>query len=438
MKAGVVASLLMTASAMVSAQSVTLTAKAQTVALPDGQTVPMWGYTCSAAAVAPATCATANPSAGTNWSPIVITTPPGSLTISLTNNLPAPVPTSLVIVGQLGGGLGSTATTTPSPVHATQTATWPLASTSSSATFTPPTQGARVQSFATEVTNGNTNSQLTWSNLSPGTYLIESGTHPSIQGPMGLYGVLVVTTPPGTGTRGTAYPGVNYDADVPLVLSEIDPVQNQSVATAVATPGFSETRVWSGLANQCGDPASTTYNTCYPPAVNYDPRYYLINGLSFDRTNPTVSAFPATAPVGTGQILVRFVNAGLRMHVPSIVGAQAGSPSTPGVALVAEDGNVLPGNPRIQSAVFLAAGKTSDVMIYTPPTGSLALPVFDRQLSLSANNQRDGGMQGYIAVNSGAVPTSAAGSANAVANPDSYFLVPGNTLTVSDSAKGVI
>ena len=36
---------------------------------------------------------------------------------------------------------------------------------------------------------------LTWANLRPGTYLIESGTHPSIQAPMGLYGVLRVTDP---------------------------------------------------------------------------------------------------------------------------------------------------------------------------------------------------------------------------------------------------
>ena len=34
--------------------------------------------------------------------------------------------------------------------------------------------------------------------------------------------MLVVTTAPGTGTQGTAYPGVNYDADVPMLLSEID------------------------------------------------------------------------------------------------------------------------------------------------------------------------------------------------------------------------
>jgi len=71
-------------------------------------------------------------------------------------------------------------------------------------------------------------------------------------------------------------------------------------------------------------PAAGIANTCYPPAVNYDPRYYLINGVSFDRTgtNATRSLF-ATTPTtpATGTALVRFVNAGLRMHVPSIVGA---------------------------------------------------------------------------------------------------------------------
>ena len=32
--------------------------------------------------------------------------------------------------------------------------------------------------------------------LKPGTYLYETGTHPSIQAPMGLYGVVVVTDIP--------------------------------------------------------------------------------------------------------------------------------------------------------------------------------------------------------------------------------------------------
>jgi len=139
--------------------------------------------------------------------------------------LPPSVPeTSLVIVGQLGGGLGTTASYAASPTHATQVATWPIAGDSSGATNSPPPQGNRVQSFSTPVAPGTTTS-LTWSSLKPGTYLIESGTHPSIQGPMGLYGILVVTTAPTSGTAGCAYPGatagtcaVNYNAEIPIVL----------------------------------------------------------------------------------------------------------------------------------------------------------------------------------------------------------------------------
>ncbi len=141
---------------------------------------------------------------------------------------------------------------------------------------------------------------------------------------MGLYGILVVTTAPAGTTAGTAYPGVTYNADVPLLLSEIDPVQNNAVSTAVSTPGFSETKVWSGQAGQCGDPmrAANVLNTCYPPAVNYSPRYYLVNGVAFNKTSPATSLFAAAPASGvTGNVLVRIVNAGLRMHVPSIVGS---------------------------------------------------------------------------------------------------------------------
>src|SRR5215471_8356746 len=120
-------------------QTINLTAGPATATLPDGTTVPMWGYSCGTAATNPlpvATCVSLNPAAtaGT-WSPVVITVPyvstGTSLTINLTNNLYSssltgtgttpvnPIPTSLVIVGQLGGGLGSVSqrTTTPSPDH---------------------------------------------------------------------------------------------------------------------------------------------------------------------------------------------------------------------------------------------------------------------------------------------------------------------------------
>src|SRR5256886_2203835 len=378
-------------------KTVNLTAGPTTVTLPDGSVVPMWGYSCGAAVSgSTAACAALNPAAllttPASWSPVVISVPyvatGTSLTIKLTNSLTftgGGIPTSLVIVGQLGGGLGDVTqrTTTPAPDHTNaQQTTWPIADPTTLGT--PPPQGRRVQSFSTEVAAGATGVPLTWSNLKPGTYLIESGTHPSIQGPMGLYGILVVTTAPVGATAGTAYPAVGttpavtYNAEVPLLLSEIDAVQNNAVNTAVNTAGFSETKVWSGQPGQCGNPTSPvgTVNTCYPPAVNYTSLYYLFYGVAFNKTSASASLFAASpgtaaAPL-TGSVLVRLVNAGLRMHVPSIVGSQTGIAVAPatvppsGFSLIAEDGNPLPGVPRVQSEVFMAAGKTYDVMINVP------------------------------------------------------------------------
>ncbi len=566
-------------------QTINLTAAPTTTTLPDGSTLPMWGYSCGAVAstTTTATCAALNPAsvstvvgAPNNWSPVVITVPAGQgLTINLTNNLsfqpPTPtgapannIPTSIVIVGQVGGGLGNLAqrTTSLPPDHSGAQAnnTWFIANTG--AQGTPPVQGQRVRSFATEVqatpsTTTQTATALTWANLRPGTYLLESGTHPSIQVPMGLYGILVVTAAPSGTAAGTAYPAVGtnpavtYKAEVPLEFSEIDPVQNKQVDTAVHTAGFSEDATMgtylggavshiyianpgsgyttaptvtisgggappatvakavatidttpgsptqgqviainvtnggtgytstptvlisggvggSGAAGtaqlalgtnamaHCGEGTSTAAAACYPPAVNYTPFYYMINGVAFNKTAPGTSLFAAVpgtvaAPV-TGTVLVRLVNAGLRMHVPSIVGSQTmgftgagASALVTGFTLIAEDGNVIPGAPtapRVQSDVFMAASKTFDVMINAPATGAPAIPVYDRELSLSGNSsERDAGMLAYIGVNGGALPSGAlAGqTAGAQANPDNYpSLAPGQTFTVDDVSKGVI
>ncbi|KAA6456982.1 hypothetical protein DYQ86_24395 [Acidobacteria bacterium AB60] len=448
--------------ATVQAQQVSLTAAPTSTTLPDGATVPMWGYSCGAVSGG-VTCAAANPNAGSNWSPVIITAAPGSnLKISLKNSLTFAngnnVPTSIMIVGQLGGGLGSVGqrTTTPSPTHSTQTdATWPTVAPAAQS-FTPPAQGARVQSFGTEVAAGATTT-LTWNNLRPGTYLLESGTHPSIQVPMGLYGVLVVTNPAtyvsGSTYQGTAYPGILYDAEASLVFGEIDPVQNNAVSAAVNTAGFSETKVWSGQSGGCGNPASASYLTCYPPVVNYTPLYYLINGVAFSKNNPSLSLFngtPGTTYKGAGSwMLVRFVNAGSRMHIPSIVNSQTAYASSPlssgkypitnGMTLLAEDGNIIPGTGRVQNQVFMPAGKTYDVRIYAPAPPGSALAVYDRELSLSGNKvNRDSGMLAYIGENGATVP-AVSGAAAAQANADTYnSVVPGQTLTVSDPGKGVI
>jgi hypothetical protein len=528
----IVCGLLLCAVAGFGQQTINLTAAPTTVTLPDGTVVPMWGYFCGAAAggTTTGTCAALNPASvstvstvPSTWSPVVITVPAAStgltsLTINLTNNLsftpttPAgatanTVPTSIVIVGQVGGGLGVLAqrTTTLSPSHtdAQGCPTWfiaanppgtPCTALNPTAAGQPPAQGPRVQSMATEVAavpagTVTTGTALTWPALKPGTYLLESGTHPSIQVPMGLIGVLVVTTTPSGTKAGTAYPAVGtapavtYNAELPLEFSEIDPVQNKAVNTAVNTAGFIETRVWDGHVGACGNPSSPVgvANTCYPPAVNYTPFYYLINGLAFNKTSAPSSVFPAyiglpanlpnTQPTANGiagTVLVRMVNAGLRMHVPSIVGSQTqgftgagAAAAVSGFALIAEDGNVIPGvqapgaasapaAPRVQTDVFMAAGKTFDVMITAPvictvtpcPPAAPALPVYDRELSLSANSSaRDAGMLAYVGINGSGLPvTNGTGVfAAAKANPDTYdSLAAGQTFSVSDTSKGVI
>src|SRR4051812_12782624 len=389
--------LLLGASLALAQQQVNLSAGASSLVMPDGNSVPMWGYSCGTAV--PSSLASCGALGKGAWSPVIITVPSGQdLQINLTNNLSfagGKIPTSIVIVGQLGGGLGDLAErkTAPSPTHTPGTLTWPAAGAAGDPTFVPRPQGARVQSFSTEVAAGATTS-LKWLAPRPGTYLLESGTHPSIQGPMGLYGIVVVTQAPANGAAGVAYPAagaspvVNYNSEVPLLFSEIDPVQNNEVSTAVNTAGFSETQVWTRTGSGgpvtainvtnggsgylvppivtitgSGSTAAATANltggvvtsinvtnggegytttgttvsitpaqndpgtgaaatatvilggcgggahTCYPPAVNYTPLYYLVNGQAFDKTNASNSLFAASPASGvTGNVLVRLVN----------------------------------------------------------------------------------------------------------------------------------
>src|SRR5262245_38159323 len=320
-RSALASSVLLLASGLALADSnVTLTARPTSTTLPDGTTVPMWGLVCGTVSSGgaftyvsgtndsgPANLCTTMQGAVPNgaWQPPLIRVPSGQpLHITLHNGLSFSnynAITSLVIVGQVGGGLGTEQTRMHMPQHQPQGTTWPgvLGGTDVGAgdtVFTPPAQADRVRSFGTEVNTGATVT-LDWNDLRPGTYLLETGTQPSIQGPMGLYGVVVVTD--------AAYPGQTFDADVPLLLSEIDAVQNTSVDQAVNTASFSDTKVWNGQKGQCGDPA---VHSCFPPAVNYDPRYYLINGVSFDRSNANSSALNVPAAGPQGRVLLRLVN----------------------------------------------------------------------------------------------------------------------------------
>jgi hypothetical protein len=428
--------------------TVNMTATRQTVLTPDGTTVPMWGWQCTNNVLNGTTTTTGVPGGGTCsalngtvqtggavWQPPLITVPTGTgLTITLTNNLP--VETSLVVVGQFGSG-ATAAGSLGNPVresgprndgaHSGQSTTTWVAQTPAGVPFTPPGQIARVRSFVPEAAALNGTQTYTWSGytaatgqgLKPGTYLIETGTYPSIQAPMGLYGVLVVTAAPSTKT---AY-SIRYDADVPLLLSEIDPLQNGAVEKLVevqsncpANTGACTAAVTQAVETAKWNPtcaASTTAGTgCYPPAVNFTPTYFLVNGTSFDKTSTVSSAAGVPPSAQTGNVLLRFVNAGLRMHVPSVTGLN--------MSLVAEDGNVVQDvalqaakggsssftyNAKTQNEVFLAAGKVYDVVVNPAATGgsysASQFSIFDRQLSVSGNKfQHDTGMQAIVLVNS--------------------------------------
>ena len=194
----------------------------------------------------------------------------------------------------------------------------------------------RVRAFTHEVPadNGATVVTYTWNNLRAGTYLYQSGSHPARQVPMGLYGALTVGKDPAA-TR-----------DLLLLFSEIDPALHGNAEAA---------------------------NT-----KNYKPKYYLINGQS---------ALPGTAPPVTGggrnqqTLQLRFLNAGLMTHVPTIQG--------PYMQLIAEDGYRYP-YPREQYSVLLPAGKTIDALWRPDAKASFAL--YDRRLSMTTNGTPGGGM----------------------------------------------
>jgi hypothetical protein len=340
------AALLLTAgSSSAATVDVYLQTQSYSKALPGGATVPMWRFICDPGAGSNPNCA---PSA--SGSPRIEIAADDSLWIHLTNTLPTPV--SVTIPGKPGE------TITP--------------------TWTYDAQGRRrVQSFTDETTAGSVATPSAevvykWNSLRPGTYLYQSGTHPSIQVPMGLFGALLVGPATGVtcGTGQPAYDNLNscHDAEVLLLFSEIDPVQHAAVDAA---------------AGVVAD---------YPRSIDYSPKYFLINGEPFDRTTP-----PAALPAGDpgDSVLLRFLNAGLRSHIPVVVGLD--------VALIAEDGNPYPGLAKQQSAALLPAGKTLDAVVAMPAVDA-TYPLYDRMLDLTNDNQPDGGMLAYLQLGTGSAP----------------------------------
>jgi FtsP/CotA-like multicopper oxidase with cupredoxin domain len=336
----VLGSLILAASTSLAADvSVNLVALESDATMPDGATVPMWGFfedvgqECNSR---PVWDVGPQISAGN--------APADTLTVSVRNCLSSPV--SLFIAGQAASG---------EPV-------W---------------NGNRVRSFGSEAVTGAT-TVYSWKGLKAGTYLYQSGTHPALQVPMGLYGALVVDPP----VAGRAYtPSATngdtaYTTEVVLLYSEID-------ADLHNPPGVAQ-------------------------PLNYIPEYYLINGHPYQAGDLYIAG-----NVGEST-LIRFLNAGLKTHVPTLLNA-------PYMHLIAEDGNLYPFS-REQYTVPLPAGKTIDVIWYPDIEGTFSL--VDSANYLTDAGVTGGGMLAQLQVG------AATGNGGPVAMNDNAVVAEGGMVTI--------
>ncbi|MFT3954422.1 MAG: Ig-like domain-containing protein [Piscinibacter sp.] len=385
--------------------SVTLCAEPYLQSLPVVGNVPMWGYRQVAAA---AEC-DSNAGVGTASPGPLITVPAGNTTLAITLVNKLTVPTSVVISGQRLPSNGG------APVMAADlfgAACTPTPGAAPSAPEHP--QNCRVRSFTGE-TDPGTARLYTFSNLKPGTYLYQSGTHPQVQVQMGLFGMARQDAPllSGSSVR-QLFVGTDagFDVDVPVVLSEIDPDQHARISQ---TLGSADPASWKAGNNS---------------TFNYAPRFFLINGRVFDGS----SANDLVANAGSGsRVILRLANAGLQSRSLML---NSGT-----WKLLTEDGNPYPAA-REQATTLLPAGKTSDAQIIsTAPTNgstSRALALFDRRGGTdNADGTALGGQVARIAQTGPAVPFIAPIAdqvANEGATPYTLQVNGGNITTYSLSS----
>jgi len=361
-----------------------LTAGIVNKTLPDGSTVTMWGF-------------------GLNGSPITVPGPAlvvnpadPTLTINLTNNLPVPI--SIVIPGL-------TPAMSPTFVD-TGTVPYTIVSTGYRTTGD---VTSKVISFTIE-TPANGTGTYTWTNVKPGTYLYQSGTNPAVQVQMGLYGMLKKDA-----AAGFAYTGKAYDVEVPLLFSEIDP----NLVSAIANGDYINIPA-SVPSPVPGQPQVTS-------TIDYAPAYFFINGKSYD---PSTSVPIPAGNVGQ-KVLLRFLNAGLRTHVPVLLDSH--------MSIIAQDGNPNTYS-KEQYSVILPAGKTIDA-IFAPQTPGI-YPVFDRRLDLSDASYPggtyeipEGGMITKLQVG-GTIEAPVATDDIYSVNRDNTLIVPAPGVLTNDSGTG--
>lgn len=207
----------------------------------------------------------------------------------------------------------------------------------------------------------------------PGTFLYQSGADPSVQVQMGIYGALIVRP----ANPGQAYDNAAtaFDNEVVLLYSAIDPFLHHAVTD-----------------NTYGtDNVSPTTGQVLRSTINYEPKYFLINGKPYqNQLDPLVQhhdPLPIGPPGGNGTLL-RFLNADLAAHAPCFLDTY--------VSVIAEDGNLLP-YPQARHTVLLTAGKTMDVLL-VPPAPARKVALVDRRLFVNNNGVYPGGMIAFLGV----------------------------------------
>lgn len=274
--------------------SFNLTASASYISQPDGQIVYSWGYGCNGSAPSfapfPGTC-----SAMQMPGPTLIVTEGQTITVNLTNNLPAAAGnTSIVFAGM-------------------------------SVTATGGASGAITQESAP-------NNPVTYrfTATKPGTYAYYSGTRPDLQIEMGLYGAVVVlpssaqpcTNGPGPySLAASAYdhPASCYDREYLFQFAEMSLAVHQQVEAQVSA-------------------GAKSLNVAIEP---YHPVYFLVNGRSMpdDMDSNYAPAYPHQPYNGNPHmhpgemVLMRVIGQGRWQHPFHFHGNHA--------RVLARDGNML-------------------------------------------------------------------------------------------------
>jgi len=381
---GLLLSTLSVAAGSAGAVDVFLAAKAFDKTLPDGDTVPMWGYVedtgglCYGAATIGDRLTCVNglddpqvPGPRLNLSdPLDLN--PGDLRIFLSNGLTES--TSLVITGQ------------ENPVSTVAGPTWDDGSTG-------PRAGnltKKVRSFGSEAAANGGSMDYRWTAtdnnpLRVGTSMLHSGTHPQKQVYMGLYSAVTLDAvaadlTPGTGSLAAeVYPGVAYEDEVVLFYSEIDADLNKSInCTAL------------------GNCAALTLPE-YTTSIGYHPRWFLINGEPYSTActdvNPPAgfddaSGYPCAEMLQTADIfagsagetttLVRFLSTTGETHVPTLQGMYMDIHAEDGSPYNWQNGATVGGPaPRTQYSVQMPPLMTKDALLHALPANGDRFAVYD-------------------------------------------------------------